>query len=74
MEESLSSYLDNKLFSVIFIIVNLFKDYWVSNGVNTLAISSYLSEREILFLPFPFYYVMDVYIDNNNYAAEILLE
>ena len=73
-EDTNSSYKTNKRFSVIFTIVNLFKDSWVSNGVNISEKGIYFREKEILFLPFSFFYIKDVYIDNNNYSAEIYLE
>ena len=72
--DSNSFYKTNKIFSVIFTIVNLFKDNWVSNGVNISEEGIYPREKEIVFLPFSFYYIKDVYIDNNNYWAEIYLE
>ena len=37
-------------------------------------ISQYGAEKEIIFLPFSFYYVRDVQIDLNNYKADIYLE
>ena len=54
--------------------MKLFKDRWVSNGVNISENRNFLNGKEILFLPFSFFYIKDVYIDNNNYRAEIYLE
>ena len=61
-------------FSVIFIIKNNNKKSWISNGIKISDISSYKSEKQILYLPFTFYYVNDVKIDIENYLADIYLE
>ena len=37
-------------------------------------ISMYKKEKEIIFLPFSFYYVREVQIDLYNYKADIYLE
>ena len=68
------SYRTNLLFSVIFIIKNIYKNNWISNGINIQELSMYPGEKEILFQPFSFYYVIDVKIDLKNYTADIYLE
>ena len=68
-----SLYKTKKKFSVILIIKNYFKNNWISNGVTFQELSEY-EEKEILFLPFSFYYVRDVQIDQQNYKADIYLE
>ena len=62
------------LFSVIFIITNLYKNKWISNSIDIHKESEYTKEKEYLFQPFSFYYVKDVQIDLNNYTADIYLE
>ena len=71
---SKSLYTINLKFSVIFIIKNNNKKSWISNGIKISDISSYKSEKQILYLPFSFYYVNDVKIDIENYLADIYLE
>ena len=71
---SSSIYITNLLFSVIFIIKNIYKNNWISNGINIQELSMYPGEKEILFQPFSFYYVIDVKIDLKNYTADIYLE
>ena len=73
-EKSKSIYNSIKKFSVILTIKNNYKKDWISNGIKMEKISSYRNEKEIIFLPFSFYYVRDVQIDLNNYKADIYLE
>jgi hypothetical protein len=61
-------------FSVLFIITNIYKGNWISNGINIQNISAYKGEKEILFLPFSFFKVKEVNVDLNNYTADIHLE
>ena len=69
-----AQYKTNKIFSVIYIITNYFKNNWISNGVNIEAESFYKIEKEILYQPFSFYYVRDVQIDLPNCSADIYLD
>ena len=69
-----SLYDTKKRFSVILKITNYYKKDWISNGIKLEDISLYGSEKEIIFLPFSFYYVRDVQIDLYNYKADIFLE
>ena len=64
----------NLLFSVLFIITNLWKKNWISNGINIQEESKYKKEKEILFQPFSFYYVSDVKINLKDYTADIYLK
>ena len=68
-------YETNLKFSVVFYIKNL-KRYnnSISNGIDIHQVSSFKKEKEILFLPFTFYFVRDVQIDFKNYIADIYLE
>ena len=61
-------------FSVILTIKNYHRKDWISNGIKLEDISLYEGDKEIVFLPFSFYYVRDVQIDLNNYKADIYLE
>jgi len=61
------------LFSVLFTIKNIWKKKWISNGINIQNESVY-KEKEILYLPFSFYYVSDIKLDLQNYTADIFLE
>ena len=69
-----NQYKNNKIFSVIYIIHNNYKNNWVSNGINVQNESAYESEKEILYQPFSFYLVKKVNIDIKNYIADIYLE
>ena len=69
-----NQYENNKIFSVIYIIHNNYKNNWVSNGINVQNESAYKSEKEILYQPFSFYLVKKVNIDIKNYIADIYLE
>ena len=66
-------YKTKKQFSVLFFITNYINKKGITNGVNIQNISAY-DEKEILFLPYSFYYVRDVIIDLNNYKADIYLD
>ena len=61
-------------FSTMIFIKNKFKNNWISNGIDIQDVSVYRKEIEILFLPFSFFYVIDVKIDIDNYTADIYLE
>ena len=67
-------YETNLIFSVVFIIINFYKDTFVSSGIDIQNISKYKNEKENIFQPFTFYYVRDVQIDETNYKADIYLE
>ena len=73
-ETSKELYKNTLLFSVLFFIKNNVKEKWISNGIKIQAYSQYRMEKEILFLPFSFFYVRDVKIDIVNYTADIYLE
>jgi len=70
---SVKLFKTNLLFSVLFIIKNIWKENWISNGINIQNESVY-KEKEILYLPFSFYYVSDIKINLKNYTADIFLE
>ena len=61
-------------FQVLFLINNKWESNWISNGIDIKNESKYKKEKEILFLPFSFYLVKDVYIDLENYTADIYLD
>ena len=67
-------YKANLKFSVVFIITNLYKNGWISSGINIQKESKFPNEKEYLFQPFTFYKVRDVQIDVKNYTADIYLE
>ena len=67
-------YKSKFLFSVVFIIKNIYKNNWISNGINIQEESQHKKEKEILFQPFSFYYLKDISIDLKNYTADIYLE
>ena len=69
-----NQFKNNKIFSVIYIIHNNYKNNWVSNGINVQNESAYKIEKEILYQPFSFYLVKKVNIDIKNYIADIYLE
>ena len=73
-DNSKEIYKSKCYFSVLFTIKNIYKNNWISSGVNIQNISCYAQEKENVFLPFTFYYVRDVQIDINNYTADIFLE
>ena len=73
-KNTLSLYKTNLKFSVVFIIKNLNKATWISNGINIQNEAFYKKEKEILFQPFSFYLVRDVQIDLQHYTADIYLE
>ena len=61
-------------FSVIITIENVYKENWVTNGVDIQQESDREEEFEILYLPFSFYYVKDVKIDFEKKTADIELK
>ena len=62
------------IFSVVYIITNLYKDNFVSSGIDIQNISNFRHEKESIFQPFTFYFVRKVQIDDQNYNADIYLE
>ena len=73
-EDIKSLYNNNLRFSVVFHITNIYKNGWISNGIDIENESEYDEEREILFQPFSFYYVKDTKINIEQYIADIYLE
>ena len=73
-EDTKSLYNNNLKFSVVFHITNIYKNGWISNGIDIEEESEYDDEKEILFQPFSFYYVKDTIIDIEQYIADIYLE
>ena len=73
-ETSKGLYKNRLCFSVVYFIKNNLKENWISNGINIQDVSMYTKEKEIVFLPFSFFYVRDVKIDIVNYTADIYLE
>ena len=71
---SLTLYKTFLKFSVIFRIKNCYQSNWISNGIIIEDISSYKEEKEIKYLPFSFYKVIDVKIDYKKFIADIYLE
>ena len=67
-------YQEKLLFSVLYVIKNKSEVNWISNGINIQNISQYKKEKEVIFLPFSFYYVEKVVIDLSKYTADIYLE
>ena len=67
-------YKTNLKFSVVFIIKNLYKNNWISSGIDIQNVAKYKYEKEYLFQPFTFYYVKDAIIDIKLYTADIYLE
>ena len=61
-------------FSVIFYITNIWKDGWISNGIDIQELSLFTNEKEVLFQPFTFCYVKDVKFNLEKYTADIYLE
>ena len=60
-------------FSVVFCIKNIWKNNWISNGINVQGVSDY-PEKEILFEPFTFCLLKEVKFDTKKYTADIYLE
>ena len=73
-EYSNNIYKDKLKFSVLFYIKNIYKNNWISSGVNIQDISGYKRDKGHIFLPFTFYYVRDVQINIQNHTADIYLE
>ena len=67
-------YKKDLLFSVLFIIKNIWEIGYISNGINIQNISEFKKEKEVLFQPFSFYYVEKVDINLSKYIADIYLE
>ena len=67
-------YKTNLLFSVLLIIKNIWKEGWISNGINIQDVAVFQIEKEILFQPFSFYYLSDIKINLEKYTADIYLE
>ena len=67
-------YKTKKIFSVIYIITNNYRNNWIPNGINVQEESFYKNEKEILFQPFSFYKVNKVEINKEDYTADIYLE
>ena len=67
-------YLNSLKFSVVYYITNIYKNNWISNGINVQKESVFKPEKEYLYQPFSFYYIRDVQIDYTNYQADIYLE
>ena len=74
-KDSQELYKTNLKFSVIFYINNILKnENLISNGIDIQDESRYKKEKEILYQPFSFYYVNNVFIDYEKYTADIYLE
>jgi len=65
---------NNKRFSVLIHMTNVYKKNWISNGVNVQEVSFVPTEKEILFQPFSFYFLKDVKYDLEKLEADIYLE
>jgi len=74
MLDSKKIYKAKHNFSIEFIIINRFKQNYISNGINIQNDSPYKVEKSFVFQPFSFYYVKDVQIDTQNYTSTIYLE
>ena len=72
--DSIEIYNNISKFSVIFIINHLFKSNWISNAIIMDNYDRYISEKEVILLPYSFYYIKKVKIDINKYIADIYLE
>ena len=70
---SVKLFKTNLLFSVLFIIKNIWEKNWISNGIDIQNESVY-KEKEILYLPFSFYHVSDIKVNLKKYTADIFLE
>jgi hypothetical protein len=67
-------YENSLKFSVVYYIINRYKNNWIPNGINVQKEAQYKKEKEYLYQPFSFYFVRDVQIDYVNYQADIYLE
>jgi hypothetical protein len=74
MIDSKTLYKTSHKFATIFVIKNRYQKNYISNGIDVSLYNNCETEREILFLPFSFFYVRDVQIDTCNYQAHIYLE
>ena len=72
-KKSSDLYKNRHLFSVIFIIRNIYKNNLIPNGIE-VNYSEFNYEKEVLFQPFSFFYVKEVKIDLANYTADIYLD
>ena len=72
-KKSSDLYKNRHLFSVIFIIRNIYKNNLIPNGIE-VNYSEFNYEKEVLFQPFSFFYVKEVKIDLSNYTADIYLD
>ena len=63
----------NYKFSVSFKIKNDYRKNDIPNAINIQSVSGNY-QKDFIFLPFSFFYVEDVKIDNKNYTAEIILK
>ena len=70
-KKSIKIYRNKLKFSVLLYIKNIYKNNWISSGINIQDISVCKAEKEHVFLPFTFYYVRDVKINTKNYTADI---
>ena len=67
-------YENSLQFSVVYYITNIYKNQWISSGVNVQEETKFKKEKEILYQPFSFYYVKKVDINNEDKTANIYLE
>ena len=67
-------YNKKPMFSVIFIIENLYEKNWIQSGIDISLASYFSEEKEYVFLPFSFFLVKNVKIDINEYKGEIFLQ
>ena len=61
------------LFSVMIYIDNVWKENWLTSGMDIHEVSEYKNEQEVLYLPFSFYWVKDVKVDVEKKIADIYL-
>ena len=67
-------YRKKLIFSVIIYIENVYKENWITNGVDIQELSEHIDEEEILYLPFSFYYVKNVKVKLKEKTADIYLK
>jgi len=73
-EKSKENFKASRNFSVIYKITNIVKKNCIPCGINIQDESEYDDEKEILFQPFTFYFVKDVFFDFQKYTVDIELE
>ena len=73
-ERYLSNNNNNKNYSVLFIITNIYKSGWISNGIDIQDNTWKEKEAEILFPAFSFFYVDKVKIDMDRKIVDIYLK